>query len=196
MSRLPTFIVPRYIVSTSQLLAIVAPGLMAGFFYAYSVSVMPGLDRLDPTEAIHAMQGINIAVRNAVFMATYAAPPLLGLLAAALTAWQGRRRAALLFAASSAVYGLGVLAPTGSINIPMNQALALLIPGPDRTGLAALWADYSGRWTPWNTLRTLFSLAAMLLALGAARQALRDTDGPNGREPPTGGLGPGSSRRP
>ena len=159
----------RLTVSISQILAIVAPGLMAGFFYAYSVSVMPGLDLLGADQAIRAMQGINVAVRNGVFMFTYAAPPILALLAAALTWRHGGWRAALLFVASGAIYAFGVLAPTGSVNIPMNQTLAALVELPEQTRSAALWTEYSGRWTPWNTLRTLLSLTAMVLALAASR---------------------------
>ena len=164
-------------VSISQILAIVAPGLMAGFFYAYSVSVMPGLDLLEAGHAIRAMQGINVAVRNAVFMATYAAPPVLALVAAALTWRHGGPRAALLFATSGVVYGFGVLAPTGAVNIPMNQALAALVELPDQAQAATIWTEYSGRWTAWNTLRTLLSLMAMVLALAASRLSARNTRG-------------------
>ena len=39
-------------------------GVMAGFFYAFSAVVMPGLSAADPAVAIEAMQAINAAVRN------------------------------------------------------------------------------------------------------------------------------------
>jgi uncharacterized membrane protein len=38
---------------------LLASALSAGFFYTYSISVMPGLAAADPSSAIRAMQGIN-----------------------------------------------------------------------------------------------------------------------------------------
>jgi uncharacterized membrane protein len=48
-------------------LSVLAAALIAGFFYAYHCSVMPGLAATDAVSAIKAMQGINAVVRNAVF---------------------------------------------------------------------------------------------------------------------------------
>ena len=149
-------------------LAVIAPALMAGFFFAFSVCVMAGLDDSGGEVAIRAMQGINRAVRNTVFFAAYLAPPCLAA-AAALLAWgSGNRRAGGLFAASALVYAAGVLAPTGVVNIPMNDALAALgMPAPDEA--EALWQGYGPRWTAWNHLRTVISLAAAVPAIAAFR---------------------------
>ena len=40
------------------LAGLLASALSAGFFYTYSISVMPGLAATDPLSAIRAMQGI------------------------------------------------------------------------------------------------------------------------------------------
>jgi uncharacterized membrane protein len=50
-------------------------GLLAGFFYAYSVSVMPGLGRTDDRTLVDAMQQINEAVENPVFSPTTSSAP-------------------------------------------------------------------------------------------------------------------------
>ena len=42
-------------------------GVMAGFFFAFSFVVMPGLAAMEPLAALASMQAINLAVRNAVF---------------------------------------------------------------------------------------------------------------------------------
>lgn len=49
-------------------------GLLAGLFYAYACSVMPGLGRADDRTLVDAMQQIDKAIENPVFFATSARP--------------------------------------------------------------------------------------------------------------------------
>jgi uncharacterized membrane protein len=53
------------------MLALLASALMAGFFYAYSVSVMPGLAAGDALSAVRAMRSINAVIRTPVFAAAF-----------------------------------------------------------------------------------------------------------------------------
>jgi uncharacterized membrane protein len=46
-------------------------GLLAGLFFAFSVSVMKALARLPSAEGITAMQSINVTIINPVFLATF-----------------------------------------------------------------------------------------------------------------------------
>jgi hypothetical protein len=48
------------------LVGLLAGALSAGFFYTYSISVMPGLAAADPLSGIRAMQGINAVIRTPV----------------------------------------------------------------------------------------------------------------------------------
>jgi len=52
---------------TFPLLALLASALMAGFFYAHSFSVMPGLAASDPLAPAHALGGIKAVIRTTVF---------------------------------------------------------------------------------------------------------------------------------
>jgi uncharacterized membrane protein len=138
-------------------------GAIAGFFYAYSSSVMFGLDAVDPRQAMVAMQGINARVRNAVFFPAFFLTPVAALITAALLSWAGHRVAATCMAAAAVVYIGGGFLPTMLINVPMNEALATAgVPG-NVNEAAKLWSDYSGRWSWWNALRTVFSLLSLLL---------------------------------
>ena len=47
--------------------ATVTAGLMAGLFYAFSISVMTGLGRVDDRTFVTAMQRINVAILNGWF---------------------------------------------------------------------------------------------------------------------------------
>ncbi|MEM8753707.1 MAG: anthrone oxygenase family protein [Pseudomonadota bacterium] len=133
--------------------------LMAGFFYAYSVSVMPGLNLAAPEAAVGAMRGINVAVQNPVFFVTFFMTPLIAAAAAAALFAAGRPFAAGWALAAAAVYALGAMGPTIAVNVPMNQALAAAENGEDA---AALWAAYEPRWTLWNHVRTAASLGGAL----------------------------------
>jgi uncharacterized membrane protein len=46
-------------------------GLMAGFFFAFSICVMKALGRLPPEQGITAMQTINVVVINPWFLAPF-----------------------------------------------------------------------------------------------------------------------------
>lgn len=137
--------------------------LIAGFFYAYSVDVMRGLDRMEPAEAIRAMQQINIAVRNPVFFTTFFVTPAAAAATALLLYLSGSKSAALAMVGAAAIYMVAAFLPTASINVPMNEALALQETGVADGRLADIWQAYSTRWTFWNTFRTVASSIAVLL---------------------------------
>lgn len=136
-------------------------GLMAGFFYAFSVCVMPGLDRIAPAAAIEAMQGINEAVQNPVFFITFFLTPVAAAISALVLWRSGNIAAALWIAGGGLTYLLGAFLLTAQINVPMNNALALV--DPAASNAETIWREYSARWTFWNTMRTTASTLAMLM---------------------------------
>jgi len=147
---------------TCLLLGVLASALIAGFFYAYSVSVMPGLAVADPAAAVSAMRGINAVIRTPVFAFSFfgaLAFPFAGALLAR------RRSVAALALAGGCVYGLGAFAVTFAVNVPLNEALAAA--SPTAGNAAKLWRDYAGPWTVWNHVRTLASIVSFALQTGA-----------------------------
>lgn len=150
--------------------------LMAGFFYSFSVTVMPGLDRAEPDVAIVAMQQINAAVRNPVFFITFFLTPVFAGFTAALTWRSGLKSASVGFGLAGLIYLFFALVPTVMVNVPMNEALALVAGpqvGQDPAARQALWTAYSGDWTLWNTGRTLTTMIALLAALLATNRQAR-----------------------
>ncbi|PLP60699.1 hypothetical protein CYK37_03875 [Mesorhizobium loti] len=161
-------------------ITLVLAGAIAGFFYAYTSSVMRGLDAVSPAHAIVVMQGINATVRNVVFAPAFFGTPVAAVLAGTALLGAGRRGAGLAMFAAVVTYLLGAFLPTFVINVPMNEALAIVTVPGDATEAATLWRDYSSDWTWWNTLRTGFSLLclvqvglALFLAGRSTNRALR-----------------------
>lgn len=136
-------------------------GLMAGFFYAFSVCVLPGLDRIAPSAAIEAMQGINEAVQNPVFFITFFLTPVAAAISALVLWRSGNTAAALWVVGGGLTYLLGAFLLTARINVPMNNASALVEPAASNA--ETIWREYSARWTFWNTMRTIASTLAMLM---------------------------------
>jgi len=138
-------------------------GLMAGFFYGFSVCVMPGLDDTDPQIAISAMQAINTAVRNPVFFVTFFLTPVVSLVSAVLYWKAAQNRVAIIMAAAALAYVAGVIVPTSMVNVPMNEALGLIDLAALSDSLQQVWVDYSKPWTHWNTMRTIVTSVSLLL---------------------------------
>lgn len=154
-------------------LALILAGAMAGFFYAYSMSVMWGLDAVDPKAAIASMLSINIVVRNASFFPAFFSTPVVALPAAGLWWKLGAGQVALLLAFAAPVYRAGTFLPTIVANVPMNDALAIATIPTDPEAARTLWQNCSGPWTMWNHVRTAASFVTLLLvgwALYAAGQ--------------------------
>ena len=157
------FALRRYL-NPLAVLSLLFSGAIFGFFYAWVCSTMWGLDAADPNIAIAAMQEMNASVRNAAFAPAFFGTPLV-LFVTALVAWRSREgRAALLFGAGGLLYLLGALLLTVLVHSPMNEALALVGTPMDASRAREVWEDYSAPWQRWNTVRTVISCIALLLA--------------------------------
>jgi len=140
-------------------------GLMAGFFFAFSVCVMKALGKLAPEQGIAAMQSINVIVINPVFLTVFLGTGCLCALGifGSFMHWQEPVAAYLL--AGGAVYLVGAILVTMLFNVPRNDALADVTPSSVEG--VKLWTSYLSSWTAWNHVRTIASLvAAALFTLG------------------------------
>lgn len=144
---------------TVLVIATIAAGLLAGLFYAYTVSVMPGLARGDDRTFVEGMRGINVAIQNGWFMLTFLGAPLLAVVAGLLYLRSG---AALWWIAAGFACLLAMLVITGVVHIPMNDAL-----DTGRDSYAQLRARFEGPWVRWNVVRTAVSIAGFGCLLGA-----------------------------
>jgi uncharacterized membrane protein len=145
-------------------LALLASGLMAGLFYAYSVSVIWGLNRADPRAAIDSFNGINVAILNPLFLLVFIGVPVLGGLTAILFWQSGHSAATWMFAASAIVYAVGTLGVTMGINVPMNDALAKAVVPQDIAAARQVWDAFAAGWMPWNHIRAVAATLSLLLA--------------------------------
>jgi uncharacterized membrane protein len=142
---------------------IVTLGAMAGLFFAFSISVMPGLDAIRADQAIPAMQSINQKIQNAVFLPVFIFAPIAPAVTGVLLLIHGQKTAGIIFLVAAAIYVLGAFVSTVAVNIPMNDDLDAAQVPTSAQEAARLWSDYSTRWTRWNHLRAASSLASLLI---------------------------------
>ncbi|MEV0588591.1 anthrone oxygenase family protein [Nonomuraea sp. NPDC050310] len=132
-------------------LALLLTGALAGLFYAFSMSVMPALDAVEPAQAEAVMRSINRKILNPWLFLPFFGSWLLSGAAGVLRLTAGEP--AGFFLAAAGVTFVGAFLSTIVVNVPMNNALD----AGERS-----WSAYSPRWTLWNTSRTI----ACLISLG------------------------------
>lgn len=145
------------------MLAVVTSGLQAGTYYTWASGVMPGLARTDDRTFVHAMQQMNVAIVNPVFLASFLGAPVLAVLAAVLAEGDARS-----WAIAGAVGAVLTVVITGGGNIPLNNALDAAGPVDDVPDLGAVRSAFESRWVRLNILRALTSTAAVVCLSVAA----------------------------
>ena len=140
------------------LVAALGTGLIAGVFYAFSTFVMKALARQPAPEGMAAMQSVNVVVINPMFLGVFlgTAAACVTTIVAALLRWDRPGSAYLL--AGAALYLVGTFGVTMAANVPLNNTLAAV--SREDPDAPRRWADYVGRWTTWNHVRTAAALAA------------------------------------
>jgi uncharacterized membrane protein len=133
-------------------------GLMAGLFFVFSVAVMRALGQLPPERGMAAMQSINSAILNPVFLLVFMGTAAVCALLLVLSLLNRQAPGSYYVLAGSLLYLVGGLLITIVVNVPMNDALAAAHPGSPEG--AKLWASYLTNWTAWNHVRTVACLGA------------------------------------
>lgn len=144
--------------ATTLVAATLMTGLMAGLFYAFSCSVMPGLRRTDDRTLVTTMRAINAAILNGWFALVFGGALLLTASAAALHL-TGDRHTALPWILAGLVFYLVTLGVTGRVNVPLNNQLQAARTETDE-GLWAARTGFEVTWNRWNLVRSVSNTAA------------------------------------
>jgi len=143
--------------------AALVAGLQAGTYFTWSTGVMPGLARVDDRTFVSALQHVNVAIVNPLFVATFLGAPIL---AGAVAVLGGPEARAWAIAATALALGTVVITAAG--NIPLNDALDAAGPVDSIPDLAAVRADFESRWVLLNAARCVTSAGALSCLAAAA----------------------------
>ncbi|WP_433530832.1 DUF1772 domain-containing protein [Micromonospora sp. CA-263727] len=145
--------------------ATLSTGLVAGLFFAYACSVMPGLAATDDRTLVGTMQSINRAILNGWFLSVFLGGPLL--VAVAVAGYVGDGGAVFGWLVAGLVGHLVTLGVTMRCNVPLNNQLDAAGSVDGITDLAAVRRGFEATWVRWNLVRTVSSVAAFGCLIGA-----------------------------
>ena len=143
--------------------------LVAGFLFAFSVVVMPGIRSLSDREFIRAFQVMDLVIQNnqPVFVLVWLGSVVALVTSTVLGIGQLDGAGLLLIIFAALAYLIGVQLPTFTINIPLNKKLQTLdVDAMNETTQKTARKDFEPRWNRWNSIRAVFaSLASALLTI-------------------------------
>jgi len=144
-------------------LATMTTGVMAGVFGVYANSIMPGLGKTDDRTFVGAFQQLDRAIINPLFMTFFFGALILTGLAGALHLGAAGRRALPWIVIAFVLY-LVVVIITMAVNVPLNDAIKAAGAPDSISDLAQVRRDFNeGRWTAFNWVRVVFSIASFAL---------------------------------
>ncbi|KRF11343.1 hypothetical protein ASG90_16425 [Nocardioides sp. Soil797] len=139
----------------------IATGLVAGIFVAFWTSIMPGLAKTDDATFVHAMQEMNTAILNPVFLVLFVLPaPALG-----VAVFTGPSRAWVI---AALVLYLVCFAITSAGNVPLNDELMEVDPSAGASVVEAGREAFEATWNRLHVIRTLAVVASFGCCVGAA----------------------------
>ena len=145
-------------------LSTVFTGLMAGLFYAWSISVTPGLAKIGDESFLQAFQAMNRAILNPVFFIAFMGLIVLLPLVLYLNFNPSGGRQFWFILSATILYLGGVFLITAAGNVPLNNELeALTISAMSAEQMQNFRLGFEQKWVRLNTIRTFCSILSFVL---------------------------------
>lgn len=161
--------IPEIILTITAVLT----ALVAGLFYAWSVSITLGLLRVSDSEYVSVMQSTNRAIQNPVFFAAFFGAQIL--LPICLYLFYGHGARFWFLFGAFAVYTIGVMGVTIFGNVPMNNSLDRFdLKSATQSEISERRKNHESRWNNLNHVRTISSAVAITLIVITCLQSKND----------------------
>jgi uncharacterized membrane protein len=147
--------------------ATIGVSITAGVYFAFSTFVMAALRRLSNAQAISAMNSINKAAPNPLFMLALFGTAIVCVLLMISGVQHHDNPGAVWQIAGAALYLVSVLI-TVMYHIPHNDQLMRV--DANGAGAGSTWTHFYSGWLAWNHVRTVASVGgtvSLVLALRA-----------------------------
>ena len=145
--------------------SVLLTGLSAGFFYAWSVSVIPGTQKVADNIYLETMQSINRAILNPAFFLVFFGS-MACLTISCIYLFDPGKTAFWLLLIASVTYLLGTIGVTGLGNVPLNNQLDVLkLAESGSAQMAEFRKFYESNWNRLHTIRTAFAVVSFLFSL-------------------------------
>lgn len=145
--------------------AVVLTGLSAGLFYAWSVSVIPGTEKVADASYLETMKAINRGILNPAFYTIFFGS-IIFLSIGSIYEYHDNKITFWLMLASSLLYLIGTVGVTALGNVPLNNQLEVLNLGELGTSkLVEFRRFYETNWNRLHLIRTVFAVTSFLLSV-------------------------------
>ncbi|WP_339708248.1 anthrone oxygenase family protein [uncultured Kriegella sp.] len=145
-------------------ITILLTGLSAGLFFAWSISVIVGTQKLGANTYLQTMQSINKEILNPIFFIVFFGS-LIALVINAIGHFDNKLHFWLILAAAL-FYGIGTFGVTVFGNVPLNNQLEALDLGSlSKLELSNFRSLYESQWNHYHNIRTISAMIAFLLLL-------------------------------
>ena len=139
-----------------ELITLILTGLSAGFFFAWSVTVIPGTKTVSDKTYLETMQNINKKIINPIFFIMFFGPALL-LIYAAIDLDPIKVSAAI-------TYLIGPISITMTRNVPLNNTLEEKdLNQMSKAEEKEFRRNYENKWNFWHYTRTVISVISFIL---------------------------------
>jgi len=147
-------------------------GLMAGLFYAWSISVTPGLAKISDDSYLKAFQSMNRAILNPLFFVVFFGLLLLLPLLTYLSFQTSISNQFWYVILATILYFVGIMGVTIGGNVPLNNSLeALQIESMTPEQMDEFRKGFERKWNRLNLIRTICSfLTFLLLVIACVRE--------------------------
>ena len=147
-------------------LAVVTTALSAGLFYAWTISVVPGLKNITTRSYLEAFQSMNRAIINPWFFIIFFGSLILMILSAYFQFRVQLNHTFWLIVGGTIFYLIGVIGITMFGNVPLNETLdAANINALNTDELESLRVSIESKWNRLNVIRTLFAVLSFIILL-------------------------------
>ena len=147
-------------------------GLMAGLFYSWSISVTPGLAKINDVSYLQAFQSMNRAIINPLFFVVFLGLVILLPVLSYLSFQTSIHNQFWYVILATIFYFVGIMGVTIGGNVPLNNALeALQIESMTPEQMDEFRKGFENKWNRLNLIRTISSsLTFLLLVIACARE--------------------------
>jgi len=153
------------------IVAAVLSALIAGLFYAWSCSIIPGLTKLDGRTYITAMQSFNKAILNPVFFLSFMGTLIMLPVATFAHFHQPMSVRFWLLFAATVLYVVGVFGITAFGNVPLNNMLATFdLSAASNEAINNVRERFETPWNSLHSIRTVASIVVLVLVVCACVQ--------------------------
>jgi uncharacterized membrane protein len=145
--------------------SVILIGLSAGLFYAWSVSVTPGTQKINDLSYLYTMQSINRAILNPAFFIVFFGS-LITLACSTYFTYSVSTKGFWFLLVATLTYLIGTVGVTGIGNVPLNNELeALNLTELSTKDMTQFRQHYESRWNKLHTYRMLFSVLSFIMTL-------------------------------